>query len=208
MVRQARHSDLYGAALAIRFAAATRFECWCLKWLHDRLWWFLAGAERAEVDGGLDLGLRPGGAMQEFTEQLFKTVHGHESELRLLPLDCKTVQPRLAQRFKGGLYHHHIQRMGPQKACAAFIVHSLDTPNDVALIPMAYLTRTEAQDDETGFYGREIPLTGAPIEPFPLEWSPFVMPLELLPTNLGLLREFALDDTKGWYVLKKTDPSV
>lgn len=186
------------AASAIRYAVGARFESWVLKWLHSELDFFLAGAEKAEVDCGL--WLREGGeAAGDFTLRLHTTVHENREQEEMVALDCKTISPVLSQTFKGGLYHYEIYRTeAEQKACAGFIVHNPAAPDHVALIPTTCLERTVSNTPQQRFTGRDIPLTGLPTEPFPLEWSPYVMPLDCLPTALKQLRSFALDLQSTW----------
>ena len=181
----------------IRGAVAFTFEGASLKWLHSKLRFFVAGSEKAVVDCGLwirESVERP----PDYSTALFETVISNQERYELAALDCKTIMVWRMSSWKGGQYCFGFETTEGQEACAAFIVFSPAAPNIIALIPAEYLHRATKSQNLRKAYGREIPMTGAPIEPFPLEWCPFVMPAEDLLQALTLLRVFCLGRSSTW----------
>lgn len=187
---------------SLRTGAGYRFECTCLRWLHTRLPYLLTGAEKALVDCGLcvDDSLQ---LPTDYSARLFETVFKNEDVKGMIPLDCKTVEEIISPVYKGGLYYHAIHTTLTQQNCAAFLVFNPRAQQLIAVLPLSYLNHAKSSPalSEVRYHGREIPLTGAPIEPFPLEWSPFVMPIELLPNALDSLHQWCCGSSVTWSVL-------
>lgn len=182
---------------SLRTAVAFQFEGACLKWLHSCRPYFLAASEKAPVDCGLWVNENDA-QPDDYTARLFHTVHNNSSLLELVALDAKTIVEVICSSWKGGLYHHAFTEGSQQDKCAAFIVQNPARPDLIALVPAQYVNTVSLSDVHDRHYGRDIPLTGAPIEPFPLEWSPFIMPVALLPKALDSLLLFASGHSDTW----------
>lgn len=188
------------AKRAIRTAVGHHLECITNRWLHSCLPFFLSGAEKACVDCGLWHGGECSGFPSDYSERLFRTVLDRQDESNLIALDMKTITARLASTHKGGLYHFSFRRSKEQKCCTAFIVHNPLAPHLVAVIPRSYLEvrPLETAAGDRAYYGRDIPMTGAVQEYFPLEWAPFVMAIRSLPGALRSLHDFASGLSRFW----------
>ena len=181
----------------IRSAVGFTFEGACLKWLHSELQFFVAGSEKAVVDCGLwirESVERP----PDYSTALFETVISNQERSELAALDCKTIMAWRTPSWKGGQYCFGFETTEGQEKCAAYIVCSPAAPHIIALIPTEYLHRATKSQNLRKAYGREIPLTGAPIEPFPLEWCPFIMPTECLLEALTPLWAWCLGQDSIW----------
>jgi hypothetical protein len=52
--------------------------------------------------------------------------------------------------------------------------------------------------ESTAFTGRKIPFLGDTTEPYPLEWTPFVMPIDCVVESIALLGRFATGQITSW----------
>jgi hypothetical protein len=180
-------------------ATASAWEARCAWLLESELPNFVLGSEGSSVDCGL-LVTDETLPMMKVTDRLSAARKEYGENALAVLLDFKTVNPNLASRFKGGLYYYRFNISPKQRLCAAFIVQNPAAPHLVALMPQYHVDRCSRglKTGHTACYGREAPLSGRHVEPFPMEWSPFVMPLHFLPEALRLLYAFCRGLRQFW----------
>ncbi|EXJ62448.1 hypothetical protein A1O7_02883 [Cladophialophora yegresii CBS 114405] len=150
-----------------------------------------------------------GRGLPEFPEERLARVLESEKAVELEPrtlvaVDFKTIMPCLSKMENNdGCYYYQINCSREQKeSCAAFIVCSPASPHLVAVIPLYYLEKSGrglvGKAEPTAFISRKIPFFGETIEPYPLEWTPFVMPVDFVDKSLDLLGQFASGKITSW----------
>ena len=85
---------------------------------------------------------------------------------------------------------------GEQRKCAALIVGSVESPLWAAVIPQYYLQKPGT--GEYHVYPPAMANINRPFEPFPMRWSPFVMPITYLHRALASLDAFSRDNDCTW----------
>jgi hypothetical protein len=184
---------------ALRYAAAIAWKARCACLLDSELPNFVLGSEGSSADCGLLItdGTLP---TMKVTDRLSAARKKYGENTLAVLLDFKTINPSSCSSFKGGLYFYSFGIAPKQRLCAAFIIQNPAAPHLVALLPQYYVERC-SRSLKTGHaicYGRETHLSHREVEPFPMEWSPFVMPLHVLPEALQLLYAFYRGSRQVW----------
>jgi len=183
----------------LRYAAAIAWEARCAWLLESELSSFVLGSEGSSVDCGLLItdGTLP---TMKVTDRLSAARKEYGENTLAILLDFKTINPNSCPSFKGGLYFYSIAITPKQRLCAAFIVQNPAAPHLVALLPQYYVERCSRslKTGRTICHSSETHLSRREVEPFPMEWSPFVMPLHVLPEALQLLYAFYRGSRQAW----------
>lgn len=175
------------------------FEQVCCSILERECPRFLRGIEGAAVDCGILAGVEepPGSLRPE--ERLPWAQKRYGRRKVLLPLDFKMVAPGIQAAEKGPIYDYSIHVTHEQRSVAAFIIGSTACPDKVAVVPHWYLDRSFPRSTpyQRQFHSRSSYLRGSQgqIEPFPLEWAPFVIPISYLPQALQGLHDLVYNGT-------------
>lgn len=180
-------------------AAAVAWEARCAWLLESELPNFVLGSEGSSADCGL---LVADGTLPtiKVTDRLSAARKEYGENALAILLDFKTINPTSCSSLKGGLYFYSFCITPKQRPCAAFIIQNPAAPHLVALLPQHYVERC-SRSLKTGrrtCYGRETHLSRREVEPFPMEWSPFIMPLHVLPEALRLLYAFYQGSRQSW----------
>ena len=183
----------------LRYAAAIAWEARCAWLLESELPSFVLGSEGSSADCGLLImdGTLP---TMKVTDRLSAARKEYGENTLAILLDFKTINPNSCPSFKGGLYFYSIAITPKQRLCAAFIVQNPAAPHLVALLPQYYVERCSRslKTGRTICHSSETHLSRREVEPFPMEWSPFVMPLHVLPEALQLLYAFYRGSRQAW----------
>jgi hypothetical protein len=160
---------------------------------------FILGSEGSSADCGLlfmDETLPP----TKVTDRLSAVREKYGEKVWTILLDFKMIVPNLSATWKGGLYYYRLNIQPKQTLCAAFIVQNPAAPHLVALIPRSYVEGClrGRRTSYTACYSREAPLSGQQVEPFPMEWTPFIMPVHFLSEALRLLHTFCRGRKRFW----------
>ncbi|EXJ67090.1 uncharacterized protein A1O5_09736 [Cladophialophora psammophila CBS 110553] len=186
--------------MRITLSNAAIFEADCSVLLQSDDPCFVRAAEGAVADAGL---LVAGQTLLP-TDPKERLARALEAGKKIAAVDFKVMAMSLGQMAKTGGCYYYMINCSPQQRqqCAAVIVHSLLAPQLVAVIPLYYLNKSGRQahgeTESRSFTGRKIPYFGEGVEPFPLEWSPFVMPMEFVGRAMGQLRRFAAGTVARW----------
>ncbi|ETI26610.1 hypothetical protein G647_10424 [Cladophialophora carrionii CBS 160.54] len=195
-----------GQLIRIQISNAAVFKADCSAILETDLREFVRGAEGASADAGILVGARVT-SFRGSDDRLAKVIQAGEAGEpdNVVAVDFKTIIPVVSTFGKdGGCYHYKISCTRVQKQkCAALIVFNPASPHLVAVIPMFYLETSnrylDRRADSTPFTARKIPYFGGFIELFPLECTPFIMPIAFASRSLDLLRQFAAGEISTWY---------
>lgn len=150
---------------------------------------FILASEGASADCGL---LVTDGTLPaiKVTDRISAVTEQYGEKARAIILDFKTINLYPSRSRNGGTCYYKICIQPRQKqVCAALIIQNPAAPLSVAVLPYHYIEQRHGNlgTGKISYLSREGPLSGRQVEPFPTEWSPFIMPLYFLPEALRLL---------------------
>lgn len=160
--------------------------------------YFLRGFESGINDGGLFVGpcTLPG---ETTTDRFFALQHDHEDKPVVVPFDIKYGHPTNDQR--GNVTWSFGISPDQWDTAQAIIVGSFKEPDYVAMIPMHYIHQRFGHHRPGGIFDYCRPLwTLHPLQPFPREMGPFMVPSARLAQTIEGMHQFAKGTTTEWSV--------
>lgn len=184
----------------------------CGSRLQETLKYFVHATEAAKLDVGL-LDLSKLSLSDERSKRHFQDIPEQASISALLGGEYKMMNPFCTASYTGGLYAHKFSVQEAQKEHAAFfLIMTPSDPSQIAVIPKWYLqNRPNSRIEKASLYsGSEVALTMGACEPFPPEYSPFILPFlpehgaehddTYLETFIQGMLDAFWDPAKSWYV--------
>ncbi|KAL2398595.1 hypothetical protein ABEF93_002287 [Exophiala dermatitidis] len=163
------------------------FEARCAPFLEAQVPYFIRGEASAPLDAGLLLtDVEPdwSPSQDRLSQAIRRFGAGGANSKNIVPLDFKTINPRLAEKLQG----HPVGRKPGETRLGGHAVARLPSEGQPS-------GRSPGKRE---YRALKLEYFGQDVEPFPVEWWPFVMPLDALPQALRSLQRLMLGKASSW----------
>ncbi|KAG9772068.1 hypothetical protein KCU88_g6190, partial [Aureobasidium melanogenum] len=171
----------------LRGVVADMFEARCAPFLEAQVPYFIRGEASAPLDAGLLLtDVEPdwSPSQDRLSQAIRRFGAGGANSKNIVPLDFKTINPRLAEKLQG----HPVGRKPGETRLGGHAVARLPSEGQPS-------GRSPGKRE---YRALKLEYFGQDVEPFPVEWWPFVMPLDALPQALRSLQRLMLGKASSW----------
>lgn len=167
---------------------------------------FISGNEGAicdaalVVDGENNTQLEDTLSYFDSTDRLLYVLQRFKKKRVFLPIDFKSINPHHDHWRRGACYNYAVGASSGQEQsdCALFLISNPAAPHLIAVVPRDFLDRVNEDRNGKTRYWRSMPVSGGKIEPFPMEISPLVIPIEFLAEALREYIAFYHHPERGW----------